>query len=149
MIIDACAFYRCQDGQVTCKLRRFRQPDEVVSADQDSDHKSSDKASDDDYNEDDKYFDEDEDEDNESSDGGNSSSGTGDSRSSWAGRRSWRKERNRKIASSEGAAKFQRDEDFLPLTDEQCLLANPLVPGMDLKTKEWSESSRRNPIRLR
>lgn len=34
---------------------------------------------------------------------------------------------------------FQREEDFTPMTDEQCLLANPFVKGMDVKSKEWSE----------
>lgn len=34
---------------------------------------------------------------------------------------------------------FQREEDFTPMTDEQCLLANPFVKGMDVKSKEWSD----------
>lgn len=34
---------------------------------------------------------------------------------------------------------FQREEDLTPMTDEQCLLANPFVKGMDVKSKEWSE----------
>lgn len=34
---------------------------------------------------------------------------------------------------------FEREEDLTPMTDEQCLLANPFVKGMDVKSKEWSE----------
>lgn len=34
---------------------------------------------------------------------------------------------------------FQREEEFTSMTDEECLLANPFVKGMDIRTKEWSE----------
>ncbi|KAL6904124.1 P-loop containing nucleoside triphosphate hydrolase protein [Trichoderma evansii] len=33
--------------------------------------------------------------------------------------------------------KPERTQVFTPLTDEQCLLTNPWVPGFDLKAKEW------------
>jgi hypothetical protein len=32
-----------------------------------------------------------------------------------------------------------RNEDFIPLTDEQCMMATPWLRGMDLKTKEWGQ----------
>ncbi len=38
------------------------------------------------------------------------------------------------------ATDVSRNEQFAPMTDEHCLLAIPWVKGMDLKTKEWSES---------
>lgn len=34
---------------------------------------------------------------------------------------------------------FQREEDLTPMSEEECLLANPFVKGMDIKSKEWSE----------
>jgi hypothetical protein len=30
-----------------------------------------------------------------------------------------------------------RDEVLEPMTDEQCILANPLVKGFDMKDKDW------------
>lgn len=30
-----------------------------------------------------------------------------------------------------------RNEDLRPMTDEECLLANPVVKGFDLKARQW------------
>lgn len=34
---------------------------------------------------------------------------------------------------------LKRVEQLVPLTDEQCLLANPWLKGLDLKTKDWAQ----------
>lgn len=34
---------------------------------------------------------------------------------------------------------LKRPDNLEELTDDQCLLANPWVKGLDLKTKKWGE----------
>lgn len=123
VIVDACAFYQCQDIAVP-RLGRFSQSSQTST--NDNSRKDSSDSSEDSNSQKDGVGSDSEAESDSSSDRSSYASQTVDANTL-------------KPKKAMDINTFQREEDFTPMTDEQCLLANPFVKGMDVKSKEWSE----------
>lgn len=124
VIVDACAFYQCQDIAVP-DLGSFQQSSQSSNNNDDGKANSVDGSE----------------SLNSQSEGPGSDSeagsANGSDRSPDASQSVYAT--NLKPKRAMDINTFQREEDFTSMTDEECLLANPFVKGMDIKSKEWSE----------
>lgn len=127
VVVDACAFYQCQEKAVP-RLGRFSQSSQLTTKTSDGESNSSGESENSTSQSDSSSSD------SEAESVSSSDSSSDVSHPGYA--------TNKKPKKPMDINSFQREEDFTPMTDEQCLLANPFVKGMDIRSKEWSEYQR-------